>query len=126
MERESGRMPQLIARVLGNEGHLSNAQAADFLREVLGRSTPGRLQHLVQLHLSRECNRPALAAAAAQSALDEAEWNGNVVTALQDEPSITFHLGGPAKPRRKLTARQRSGAYVLASAHPLLPGLEPV
>ena len=38
-----------IARVLGDEGHLSNAQAGSLLREVLRRSTTGRLQHLVQI-----------------------------------------------------------------------------
>src|SRR5262249_44353543 len=56
MECASGRMPALIARVLGDEGHLSNVQAAALVREVLSRSASGRLKHLVQLHLSRDCN----------------------------------------------------------------------
>src|SRR5262245_379960 len=64
LECASGRSPRLIARVLGDEGHLSNEQAALLLREVLRRSPPNRLRHLVQLHLSRECNRPVLAEAA--------------------------------------------------------------
>src|SRR5262249_58433243 len=66
LERSSGRSPYLIARVLGEEGHLSNEQAANLLREVLRRSPPGRLRQLVQLHLSRECNRPHLAPETAQ------------------------------------------------------------
>ena len=63
----SGRSPQLIRRVLGDEGHLSNAQAAALFAEVLRRSAPGRVKHLVQLHLSRQCNRGALAHEAAHA-----------------------------------------------------------
>src|SRR5262249_17988479 len=70
MQYASGRSPQLIARVVGDHGHLSNEQAAELVREVLRISTPGRLQHLVQLHLSRECNRPELALAAARKSLE--------------------------------------------------------
>src|SRR5262249_4957688 len=70
LESLSGRHPRLISRVLGDDGHLSNEQAAKLLHELLRRSTPGRLRHLVQLHLSRECNRPALALTAAQTVLD--------------------------------------------------------
>src|SRR5260370_1255733 len=51
MEYARGRSPRLIMRVLGDEGHLSNAQAAGLLREVVRLSEPGRLRHLVQLHL---------------------------------------------------------------------------
>ena len=69
LERGSNRSPFLIARVLGDEGHLSNAQAAALVRAVLARSTPGRLRHLVQLHLSSDCNKPALAKAAARGVL---------------------------------------------------------
>jgi len=63
----SGRSPQLIRRVLGDQGHLSNAQAAALFAEVLRRSAPGRVKHLVQLHLSRQCNRGALAHEAAHA-----------------------------------------------------------
>ena len=62
MERKSPRPAVLIARVLGDEGHLSNDQATGLLREVLRRSTK-HPRHIVQLHLSRECNHPGLAAA---------------------------------------------------------------
>src|SRR5262249_4361004 len=58
LEYRSGRPHHLVARVLGDEGHLSNAQAAEFLAAVLKRSTPGKVKHVVQLHLSRDCNRP--------------------------------------------------------------------
>jgi phosphoribosyl 1,2-cyclic phosphodiesterase len=70
LECASGRSESLITRVLGDEGHLSNRQAAALLREVLRLSAPGRLRHVVQLHLSRDCNRALLAVAAAQATLD--------------------------------------------------------
>src|SRR5262249_11599682 len=60
LQLASGRMRWLINRVLGEFGHLSNVQAARLLEECARISVPGRLQHVVQLHLSRDCNRPAL------------------------------------------------------------------
>jgi phosphoribosyl 1,2-cyclic phosphodiesterase len=122
MEYASGRQPRLIARVLGDEGHLSNEQAAALLREVLRRSTPGRLQHLVQLHLSRECNRPELAASAAGAVLTNLGMCIEVHTARQSEPCRTLHLSGmgtrPVRPGSRKPAR---GAN---AGPPWLPGLE--
>ncbi len=71
MQLNSGRAPSLIKRVLGEHGHLSNDQAGDLLLQVLAHSTSRRLQHLVQLHLSRQCNRPELARKAVQHKLGE-------------------------------------------------------
>jgi phosphoribosyl 1,2-cyclic phosphodiesterase len=101
LERASGRMPRLIARVLGDNGHLSNEQGAELVRAALGRSAAGRLRHLVQLHLSRDCNRPALAQAAAHPALAELAPTAELHTAEQDAPGATLYLGGAADaPRR--------------------------
>jgi phosphoribosyl 1,2-cyclic phosphodiesterase len=130
MEYQSGRHPRLISRVLGDDGHLSNEQAAKLLHEVLRRSTPGRLRHLVQLHLSRECNRPSLALTAAQAVLNGHGTTINVHTASQHEPGPTLHLAGSCAARRvsktprqpSLTRRapqERSG-----TAQSMLPGLE--
>jgi phosphoribosyl 1,2-cyclic phosphodiesterase len=69
LQRRSGRSYHLIARNLGNRGHLSNAQGAALVEAVLGRSAPGMVQHLVLLHLSQQCNRPDLALQAARSAI---------------------------------------------------------
>lgn len=69
MQRRSGRAPALIARVLGDRGHLSNAQGADFVAAVLARSRPGTLRHLVLLHLSGQCNLPHLALDVARAAI---------------------------------------------------------
>src|SRR5262249_2963297 len=93
LEYASGRMPALIARVLGDEGHLSNVQAAGLVRAVLGRSTAGRLRHLVQLHLSRDCNTPALARQAARAVLEELAGGALLHTAEQSLPGTTLHLG---------------------------------
>ncbi len=125
MEYASGRSPRLIDRVLGDEGHLSNAQGAGLTRAVLARSEPGRVRHLVQLHLSRHCNRPDLARAAAQAVLDELAVRVEVHTARQDEPGATLHLGAQAVSRRN----PRPGAVAPAkrrrtAAHPRLPGLD--
>jgi phosphoribosyl 1,2-cyclic phosphodiesterase len=123
LERGSGRSPRLIARVLGDDGHLSNIQAAALLREVLLRSAPGRLRQVVQLHLSRDCNHPDLAAAAAGAALGDCPFPVAVHTACQDTPSPTFHLGAGANGATRKTnggERKRSPR----PAHPWLPGME--
>lgn len=107
LEYSSGRAPRLIARVLGEEGHLSNEQAAALLREVLLRSAPGRLRHVVQLHLSRECNRPRLAAAAARHVLDTLACAAELHTASQDRPGPVLTLGtaGARAPRKVAPVR---------------------
>jgi phosphoribosyl 1,2-cyclic phosphodiesterase len=109
MELASGRSPRLIGRVLGDEGHLSNTQGAALVRAVLGRSEIGRLRHLVQLHLSRQCNRPNLAREAAKAILDDFTFCVEVQTARQDEPGTTLHLGAaPNSGRRKQRRRSVS------------------
>jgi len=134
MQQASGRTPRLIQRVLGEEGHLSNVQAAALVRAVLERSTPGRLRHLVQLHLSRECNRPALARETAQMLLEELGVSVAVHTAEQNAASATLHLnattGGPTPCRSKPPTGQVSIATQsrlpkgCRSIQPMLPGLE--
>jgi phosphoribosyl 1,2-cyclic phosphodiesterase len=120
MERMSGRSPHLIARILGDEGHLSNAQAAALLRTVLARTPEYRLRHVVQLHLSRECNHPTLARAAAQSVL--ADMDGvRLHTAHQDRVGRTLVLGAGSERGRRDAARQRPMARVLDTPR-LLPG----
>lgn len=57
--------PALRARIAGDLGHLSNAQAA----ELLNRIDTSRLRQMVPAHLSETNNTPALALAAAAEAL---------------------------------------------------------
>jgi phosphoribosyl 1,2-cyclic phosphodiesterase len=123
MEKSSGRSPALIFRVLGDRGHLSNVQAAELLREVLRRSQPGRLRHLVQLHLSRQCNRPAMAVDAARVVLTEMGAEVAIHTASQHEAGPTLVAGGngtaPRRGRWRTTPKK-----VAMGQQPLLPGWE--
>jgi phosphoribosyl 1,2-cyclic phosphodiesterase len=95
LECTSGRSPYLIARILSDEGHLSNAQAAALLREIMRLSTPGRLRRVVQLHLSRDCNQPELAAQSARSALVDAASDVELYAARQDQPGPMLSLEAP-------------------------------
>jgi phosphoribosyl 1,2-cyclic phosphodiesterase len=97
MERASGRPRFLIQRVLGDEGHLSNDQAADAVRQVVRASAPGSLKHLVQLHLSRDCNTPSLAAGAGRAALADLGSRATVTTAQQYHPSHVIALDADFK-----------------------------
>ncbi|MHB1425031.1 MAG: MBL fold metallo-hydrolase [Gemmataceae bacterium] len=121
MQYASRRTPRLIQRILGEEGHLSNVQAANLVRAVLARSTAGRLRHLVQLHLSRDCNRPALARAAAQLLLDELGLSIALHTAEQDAPGETLHwnAAGPFLGGRRSSKRRSAGGTPI---QPMLPG----
>lgn len=63
MQRNSARPWFLKNRIMGGSGHLSNDQAFDAIRELLGRceSAGRRLpSHIVLLHRSRQCNCPKL------------------------------------------------------------------
>ena len=88
LQRASGRPPFLIERVLSDLGHLSNEQAGGLLEKVLLNSREGKLRHVVQLHLSRECNRPALAQQAARSRLFTLMNPPQVHTASQDYATV--------------------------------------
>jgi phosphoribosyl 1,2-cyclic phosphodiesterase len=125
MELASGRSPRLIGRVLGDEGHLSNEQGAALVRAVLGRSETGRMRHLVQLHLSRQCNRPHLAREAAKIILDDYTFPVEVHTARQDEPGATLHLGAaPYAGKRPRRAASRVAPRRRTAAQQAMPGLD--
>lgn len=92
LQLASGRPRQLIERVLSDDGHLSNEQAADLAGAVIRRSSPGRLARLVQLHLSRQCNRPELARSAATKAIEQLGALTEIHTAQQDSPTERLPL----------------------------------
>ncbi len=124
LEYASGRSARLIARVVGDDGHLSNEQAAGLLREVLRLSALGRLKYVVQLHLSRDCNRPHLALAAARAVLDEHRHGAEVHTASQDETGATLQVGAApaaARPRGPAPRRRRAPRAERAVMQPWLP-----
>jgi len=123
MERGSRRPAVLIERVLSDMGHLSNAQAADFLRAILNASGPNSPHHLVQLHLSRECNRPYLAQAAARQVALDAPRPLAIHTASQYQagPTITLNLADAAPRRAPRSAFRLSKP---PATQPSLPGME--
>src|SRR5438105_12739746 len=96
MQRHSGRPYPLIRRVLGDEGHLSNEQGADLVRAAVAASAHGCLRHVVPLHVSRQCNRPELARAAAEGALRGAEAVAAVHLHVADRggPSLAIRVSG--------------------------------
>lgn len=122
LQVNSGRSPHLIRRVLGDRGHLSNKQGAELFAEVLRLSEPGRVQHLVQLHLSRQCNRADLARSAAEAMLASTGQAVEIHTTSQEAagPSLAIGLKSKRPPRRARApgdARERV-------VQPLLPGWE--
>jgi phosphoribosyl 1,2-cyclic phosphodiesterase len=120
MQLGSGRHPHLIRRILGEEGHLSNDQGAAFLAEVLRISEPGRLRHLVQLHLSQDCNRPELARSAAEQVMQRLNVALTIHTSDQDCAGPTIGLNAPvAGSARRASPRKKS-----MLEQPLLPLIE--
>jgi len=73
---------KLRQRILGDRGHLSNAQAQELLRDLV---TPD-LHTLVLAHLSKKTNRPEIALAAARETLAELDRSDvEVLVASQNE-----------------------------------------
>jgi phosphoribosyl 1,2-cyclic phosphodiesterase len=85
MELNSGRHPHLIDRVLGPQGHLSNTQATEVFRRVVESRGDGGPSLLLQMHLSRDCNDPKLAHAAALAVVRAAGARTQVFSTRQDE-----------------------------------------
>ncbi|HXD88481.1 MAG TPA: MBL fold metallo-hydrolase [Urbifossiella sp.] len=130
MERASKRPTFLVQRVLGDRGHLSNRQGADVTRAVAARSGPMFPTHLVQLHLSDDCNVPLLAESIGRNALAELAPAAAVTTAKQESPSRSIALGRHEHSSRRLAARPESPLARLTIAaprarrHPTLPGFD--
>jgi phosphoribosyl 1,2-cyclic phosphodiesterase len=79
----SGYPASVKRRIASSHGHLSNQAAARLVRELMH----PRLAGVVLAHLSKECNRPALAREVVQSALDSVGWRGHLDVASQDQPT---------------------------------------
>jgi phosphoribosyl 1,2-cyclic phosphodiesterase len=125
LERRSRRPKFLIDRVLSDCGHLSNEQAGELAAEIAGRSGTGFPGHLVQLHLSRECNRPELAAKAGRGALEGVNPLAEVITARQDVAAKSIALARRAAPADRLaTQTRRTATPPRVAPQPLLPGFE--
>lgn len=117
MERSSGRPRHLIARVLGRTGHLSNRQAAAVSREIHAAGGGKPLQALVQLHLSRHCNRAELAAAAGRQVAAASLW-----TATQDEACGPIPI--PGREAEAAAISPETPFLPPQTYQPCLPGLD--
>ena len=85
----SDRAWSLKRRIASDSGHLSNEDAADFLRDV----NPMRLKTLFLAHISRECNAPDVALACMKAALaDCGRPDVSLHTLSQDTPSPLFEF----------------------------------
>ena len=105
MQRQSGRPWSLISRVLSDEGHLSNEQGAELLRAVVAASTHSCLRHVVPLHLSRQCNRPALARAAAEEAVRAAKATARVYLHAPARGGPSLVIGASVGQRQRVARR---------------------
>ena len=83
--------PDVQARVAGDEGHLSNEQAARLVRAV---AHPG-LEVVVLAHISRHNNTPELAVGTVRAALAGSAFHGRLGAARQDRVLGPFVVGGP-------------------------------
>jgi phosphoribosyl 1,2-cyclic phosphodiesterase len=108
LQRTSGRSPSLIARVLGEHGHLSNEQGAALLASVLGRSGRASVRDVVLLHLSEQCNEPDLALRAARAAARVSGRRVNVHAAAQWTASHRFEVKPARLAVKAVSARPAS------------------
>ena len=106
MQHASNRPMFLKRRIMGGAGHLSNDECARAVRAI----EPAH--HVVLLHLSRQCNTPALAAAVHDDA-------GYALTvSLQHERTEWIELGGatPPAPKPVTPSRIQMGLFTPTSA----------
>lgn len=108
MQAASSRPAYLKARIMGGRGHLSNQQCAELVRQ----ANPGR--DVVLLHLSRQCNRPELAA---QEHID-APYTLTISSQIEPTPWVT--VAGNESLRRR---RDERAARVQVAARHTQPAL---
>ncbi|MFG0284220.1 MAG: MBL fold metallo-hydrolase [Phycisphaerales bacterium JB039] len=92
----SGRPALVIDRIVGGAGHLSNQQCHDAVRAIAPRA------RVVLLHLSRDCNHPALARRLHHGAPYELVLSSQ----SRSTPWLALEPGRPAAPCRRQPARQ--------------------
>jgi phosphoribosyl 1,2-cyclic phosphodiesterase len=104
LQAASDRPEFLKRRITGGAGHLSNRECADAVRAIAPRS------HVVLLHLSQQCNRPALAAEAH-------EGRGYTLTLTgQHRPSRWVWASAAVRTPRVVVTAQRPSAWTLFDA----------
>lgn len=94
---ESDRPALLKNRIMGGSGHLSNEQTLDAVRKIFDRSQR-KMRHLVLLHLSRQCNDPAIIRHLYRR---HADLESRLRLSTQNTPTSWFSaLSGPRHPLR--------------------------
>ena len=89
MLQEARRPWSLKQRIMGRHGHLSNEEAA----RVVGEVASDRLHTIFLAHLSRDCNRPALALETVSMQLEKVGARSVAVrVALQDQITPPWEL----------------------------------
>jgi len=112
MQRRSPRSPALIARNLGDRGHLSNDQGADFVAAVLDCSARNAVRHVVLLHLSQQCNDPDLALEVARRAVRGKARRTKIHAARQSSPHPNIFLE-PSRRRSVAVSRPKTASLPL-------------
>jgi phosphoribosyl 1,2-cyclic phosphodiesterase len=79
----------LKKRILGKQGHLSNAQSAEMLVNVVGERT----SHVTLAHLSQENNKPELALEESSRALRKAGLGPEITPASQFDIGNIIQIG---------------------------------
>lgn len=92
LEADTRRPWSTKQRISSRHGHLSNAQTADLITQLV----PSGLKRVVLGHLSKDCNKPEVAIAAMEGLGVE------VACACQHEPS-GWHEAAPSKPEVPIT-----------------------
>ncbi len=90
MQLASGRPWHVIQRVLGDLGHLSNDQAAEFFAYVASE----RLRSLLLAHLSLDCNTPELALRTFARRAQHIGYEGTIAVAPACGPSKWYGGAG--------------------------------
>jgi phosphoribosyl 1,2-cyclic phosphodiesterase len=99
LQLRSGRPAQLRHRIMGGAGHLSNQQCRDAIAAI------GPRQRVILLHLSRDCNHPALA----RRVHDGARYELVITSQTRHTGWLAIEPRGPAEaPATRCT--QASGA----------------
>jgi phosphoribosyl 1,2-cyclic phosphodiesterase len=126
LQLQSPRSRYLVERVLSDLGHLSNDQAAELTAAIASRSGEGFPRRLVQLHLSRECNRVELAAAAGRAALASLNPQAEIITARQEVAAKPIPLARRADSPNRVATRTTVSLPPVSRqpSQPTLPGFE--
>tara|TARA_R100000687_G_C6435081_1_gene157703 strand:+ start:306 stop:1235 length:930 start_codon:yes stop_codon:yes gene_type:complete len=104
LQENSGRPVFLQRRIMGGAGHLSNEQSA----MAVSRIAPRR--NLVLLHLSQECNEPAIAMGHHRRFIEDGERR--CVVSSQFEPTAWIEIvGGGSVPRAVTTREKQMGLF---------------